>query len=401
MDKIEEVLTRRVAEIIDRQHLEKRLRAGDKLRIKHGIDPTGPKIHIGRASQFLKLREFQKIGHHIILILGTFTARIGDASDKDSMRPMLSEKQVRENVKDYKKQIGKILDLSKTEIRENSEWLEKLDPLEFIKLSSKFTYAQIVERDLYQKRISERKELGLHEFLYPLMQGYDSVAIKADLEIGGTDQKFNLLVGRDVQRFYNQRPQDIMTLKMALGTDGRKMSTSWGNVINIVDPPNDIYGKIMSLKDELILQYFKLCTDVSLQLIKVMEKDLKTKKVNPMELKKKLAFEIVSMYHGEIPAKNAEKEFEKQFQKREYPTKIPWTPGAIESGKHQISKIMPKLIPTFAGTATISETKRLIKQGGLEFEGERIVDPYVEVDVKGGEIIKAGKRRIYRAKVKK
>lgn len=392
MDKIEEVLTRGVVEVIDRQHLEKKLRSGQKLRIKHGIDPTGPQIHIGRASQLLKLRAFQKMGHQVILILGTFTGRIGDASDKDSMRPMLSEKQIRKNVKTYRQQIGKILDLKKTEIRENSEWFDKLEGYDLFRLTSKFTYAQIIERDLFQKRLTEGKDLGLHELFYPLLQGYDSVEVKADLEIGGTDQKFNLLTGRDVQRGYGQEPQDIMTLEMVPGTDGRKMSTSWGNIISITDPPNEMFGKIMSMKDELIIKYFELCTEVPLQLIKAHKKALQSNKVNPMDLKKKLAFEIVKMYYGELSAKNAEKEFKLVFQKRKMPEEnIPYLEIKVTEniGVGDIVNILAK-----GGlVSSKSEAKRLIDQGGVDIDGSTINHQSATISLKDGSIIRAGKRK--------
>jgi len=395
MDKIEEVLTREVVEIIDRQHLEKKLRSGQKLRIKHGIDPTGPKIHIGRASQLLKLKAFQEMGHQIVLILGTFTAKIGDASDKDSVRPILSEKQVRENVKTYRQQIGKILDLKKTEIRENSEWFNKLEAYDLVRLTSKFTYAQIIERDLFQKRMAEGKDLGLHEFLYPLLQGYDSVEVKADLEIGGTDQKFNMLTGRDVQRDYDQEPQDVMILEMLLGTDGRKMSTSWGNIINITNNQNEIFGKVMSMKDEMITKYFELCTRVSLQSINSLEK-----KLSPMDLKKKLAFEIVKMYHSEKEAKEAQENFEKVFQRRELPGENSPTPS-YEISAEEAENFNPiRALVGSATVATASEAKRLINQGGVDIDGSRINDYTSPIVIKDNSIIKVGKRKFLKIKIK-
>ena len=239
--KIEELLQRGVAEINVREHLEKRVKKGEKLRIKFGIDPTGPDIHLGNAIPIRKLRQFQELGHQIVFLIGDFTARIGDTSDKTAIRQPMSEEEIAENMKTYKKQLAKILDLDKTEFVYNSEWLDKLTHKEILKLQSLFTVAQMVERENFQGRFKEKKPIGLQELSYPLMQGYDSVAIKADVEIGGTDQTFNMMAGRDIQRAFRQEPQDVITLRLLEGTDGRKMSKSYGNIIKIMDEPNDMY----------------------------------------------------------------------------------------------------------------------------------------------------------------
>lgn len=321
-DKILNILNRNVEDIIDKDSLKKDLENGDILRIKFGIDPTGPKIHLGRAVPIRKLREFQKLGHQIVLIIGDFTAQIGDASDKSDKRPMLTRAQIDENLKDYKNQIGKILDLSKTEFVYNNDWLSKLTFGELVKLSECFTVQQMLSRRNFKDRFDTGKEISLREFLYPMMQGYDSVVVKADVEIGGFDQLFNLKAGRIIQDYYGMKKQHLITCEMLEGTNGDKMSTSIGNVINIVDEPGDMFGKIMSMKDELIIKYMKLCTDTTNEELKEAELFLDNKNNNPKDLKIKLAKNIVSIYHGEIAAAKAENNFITTFEKGGIPDDI-------------------------------------------------------------------------------
>jgi len=381
--KIEELLSRGVEEIIKKESLLKKLRAGKKLRIKLGIDPTGPKIHIGRASQLWKLRAFQKLGHQIVLIIGDFTAQVGDAADKQVMRKHLSEKEVKENMKDYKKQIAKILDMKKIELHYNSEWLNKLKIKDLLNLKMKFTAQQMIQRRNFKERWNQGKVIGLHELDYPLFQGYDSVAIKADVEIGGFDQLFNLKIGREVQKIFGQPSQDIMTLKMLSGLDGRKMSTSWGNVINITDTPNNIYGKIMSMKDELIKDYFELCTKISFG------------KLNPRDAKAKLAREIVRMYYGEKKAKMAEEEFNRIFREKKIPSKIP----IFKTSK----KVYPILDLLFDSKLSLSkgEAKRLILQKAIKIDNVVFANWKEKIFLKDSMIIKAGKRKFIKIKLKK
>ncbi|MDP2918004.1 MAG: tyrosine--tRNA ligase, partial [bacterium] len=251
--KIKEVLTRGVAEVIDARHLEARMRKGEKLRVKLGIDPTSPNLHLGRSIPLLKLRDFQELGHQVVFIIGDFTGLIGDTSDKNAERPMLEKKTVESNMKTYLAQAGKILDTKKFEFRYNSEWLGKLNYQEIGEQADLFSVVEFINRENIKKRLNENKRVSLREMLYPLMQGYDSVAIKADVELGGTDQRFNLLAGRKMQEHFNQKPQDILMNNLIAGLDGRKMSSSWGNVINISDPPAEMFGKIMSMHDDLIL----------------------------------------------------------------------------------------------------------------------------------------------------
>ena len=385
-EKIQQILSRGVEEIIDREHLEKRLLSGEKLRIKHGIDPTGPKIHLGRAAQFQKLAEFQELGHKIVLIIGDYTAQIGDASDKLSMRPVLSSSQIKENMKGYRAQIGKILDMKKIEFHYNSEWLGALRAKDLLNLAMKFTAQQMIQRRNFKERWEQGKEIGLHELTYPLFQGYDSVMVKADLEIGGTDQTFNLLAGRKIQEAFGQAPQDIMTLKMLSGLDGRKMSTSWGNLVNIIDPPGEMYGKLMSMRDEMILQYFELCTQVTLREIKKIERALRGG-ANPRDWKAKLAFEIVKLYHGAEEAKRAEGEFNRVFREKELPEDVP---------EYKIKKKKYKLIDLLAESKLApskSRTRQLIEQGGVRINGQPVKDWRYEFLPKSGMIIKVGKRR--------
>ena len=313
--KVDDILTRGVEDVIMVESLKKKLLSGKQLRIKLGIDPTGPKIHLGRATVLRKLKQFQDLGHKVVLIVGDFTARIGDASDKIEKRPMLSQAEIKRNMRNYKKQIGKILDLRKTEFKYNSKWLKKLGFIEISELAESFSVPQMSARRNFKERLDRNDEVSVREFLYPLMQGYDSVAIKADVEIGGFDQLFNLKAGRKIQKHYNMPEQDILTTKMIYGTDGRKMSTSWGNVITIVDDPADMFGKVMSMHDEHIEDYFLMCTDLPKD---EFEKEL----ANPMEAKKKLGWEIVKLYHGENEANEAKEGWVNTFSKKEIPENV-------------------------------------------------------------------------------
>jgi tyrosyl-tRNA synthetase len=385
--KIEELLARNTEEVIERANLFRKLKSSRKLRIKHGLDPTGPKIHIGRAIQFRKLKSFQELGHQIVLIIGDFTAQIGDASDKQAMRKALSEKEIKENMKDYEKQIGKILNMKKVEIRYNSEWLAKLTIKELLSLAMHFTAQQMIQRRNFKERWDQGKPIGVHELTYPLFQGYDSVAVKADVEIGGSDQLFNLKVGREIQKMFGQSPQDIMTSKMLSGLDGRKMSTSWGNVVTIIDKPNDMYGKIMSMKDELIPEYFELCTDVSLSEVEKIKKGLKLKKLNPRDTKARLANEIVKIYYSLEAAQKAEKEFNKVFKEKELPSKIP----GIRIKERSLN-ILDLLVKTRL-TDSKSEAKRLVSQKGVKINREVQDDWRKEIEIKKGLIVQVGKRK--------
>ncbi len=334
-----------------------------------------------------KLKAFQDLGHQIVLIIGDFTAQIGDASDKDSKRPKLSREEVIENFKDYERQIGKILDMSKVEIHTNSEWLDKLGFEGAFRLAEHFSLQQMLRRRNFSERIEKGNEIGLHEILYPLMQGYDSVAIQADVEIGGFDQLFNLQAGRILQKAYGQVEQNIMNLQMLEGTDGRKMSTSWGNIITIVDEANDMFGKIMALRDELVVKYFLLCTDVSEEEILDMEVGMQNGE-NPMQYKKRLAREIISIYHNSVEAEAAQSNWEQTFSEGGLPTDIPEIKAARGTE-------LVEILATEKILASKAEFRRLVDEGAVKImkeEGEeKITDPkYVVTET---SIFKIGKKK--------
>jgi len=320
--KVEELLTRGVEEVIHEKHLRERLLSGEKLRVKLGIDPTSANIHIGRSIPLLKLRDFQELGHQVVFIVGDFTSVIGDTSDKDSERPMLTRDQVSENMKHYREQVAKILDIDKVEFRYNSEWLEALTYREIGEHADLFSVADFVARENIKKRLDTGKRVSLREVLYPLMQGFDSVAVKADVELGGTDQRFNLLAGRTLQPHFGQESQDIIMGPLINGTDGRKMSSSWGNTIDLMADPSDMYGKVMSMDDGEIVNYFTVCTRVPLADVAEIESEME-KGVNPRDLKMRLARELVTLYHGAEKAKEAEANFINTFQRQGVPENVP------------------------------------------------------------------------------
>lgn len=387
-EKIEELLSRGVAESIDAGHLAARVRGKKKLRIKLGIDPTSPNIHIGRAVVLWKLRAFQELGHQVVFICGDFTGLIGDTSDKESERPMLTEAQVASNMKSYFAQAGKIIDKSKAEMHYNSKWLKKLGFLEIGKMADAFGLHEFSSRELIKKRMDAGKRVSLRELMYPLMQGYDSVAVKADVELGGTDQRFNLLAGRSIQPLYGQEPQDIMTFDLLEGTDGRKMSSSWGNVINLVDEPADMFGKVMSLRDELIVRYFELATLVPLKEVKTFLRGT----TNPRDQKLQLAWQIVSQYHGNKKADEAKVAFIAQFSNKELPSDIP------------VKKISPRtltlplLLKAADLVASTSDARRLIEQGGVRVDGVVVknLNLTLQIDKGASVLLQVGKRKFAR-----
>ncbi|MEI6353006.1 MAG: tyrosine--tRNA ligase [Candidatus Nomurabacteria bacterium] len=361
-EKINILMERGVEDIVEKDEFKKDLLSGTQLRIKFGIDPTGPKIHLGRAIPIRKLREFQRLGHHIVLIIGDFTAQIGDASDKSDKRPMLTRAQVDENLKDYKNQIGKILDLSKTEFVYNNDWLGRLTFGELVKLAECFSVQQMLARRNFKDRFESGKEISLREFLYPLMQGYDSVAVKSDVEIGGFDQLFNLKAGRILQDYHGMKKQHIMVCEMLEGTNGDKMSTSQGNIISIVDEPGDMFGKIMSMHDRLIIKYMELCTDASKEEIESAKLFLENKENNPRDLKIKLAKMIVSIYHDEQAAARAENNFIETFQKGGIPEDIIEVSLKDEDKEKELSDILVE--NNFIKSK--SEWKRLVETNSIK-----------------------------------
>lgn len=384
--QIDEILTRGVAEVIDRENLKKKLLSGEKLRIKLGIDPTSPNIHLGRAVTLLKLRDLQNLGHQIVFIVGDFTGVIGDTSDKESERPMLSKETVETNLKTYLEQAGKILDMSKVESHRNSEWLSKLTYGEIGEHADQFSLAEFNARENIRKRLEAGTRVSLREMLYPLMQGYDSVAIKADLELGGTDQRFNLLAGRELQKHYKQQSQDILMVNLIEGTDGRKMSSSWGNTINITDEANEMFGKIMSMGDELIIKYFVHCTRIPLEDIEKLEKEMEDGDLNPRDAKLRLAGEIVEIYHGEDKARDARDYFIKTFSQKEIPENV------AEFKIDGESKKLAEILVESGNAKSLSDARRKIEQGGVSIDEEKLTDAQATITKeKNGKVLKIGK----------
>ena len=390
--KIKELLTRGVEEVLIKSSLEKKLLSGKSLRIKFGIDPTGSVLHLGHAVILRKLKEFQDLGHQVIFLIGDFTARIGDPTGRISARKIMADKEINENMKTYIKQAAIILDMGKVEIRYNSKWLGKLNFEELIKLTSKVTFAQVAQRADFKERIKNDVDLSLQEFMYPVMQGYDSVALKSDVEIGGTDQKFNLLMGRQLQKRYNQEQQDIITCPLLEGLYGKdKMSKSLNNYIALTEEPEGMYGKIMSLADNLIVRYFELCSYLPMEDINKFKKQLESDKANPRDLKMKLAREIVKIYHGEKKAKQAEEHFIKTVQKKEIPDEV-----ETYNMKHATCNIIDLLVEVKLAVSK-GEARRLIAQNGIKVDGEVIQDVNQEIKInKDGTLIQRGKRRFVR-----
>ncbi|MFC1934943.1 tyrosine--tRNA ligase [Chloroflexota bacterium] len=390
---INSILRRGVAEIILEEEMIELLRSGKQLRLKEGFDPSFPDIHLGHMVALRKLRQFQDMGHQVILIVGDWTAQIGDPSGASVTRPMLSAEQVKANAETYMKQFFKVVDKEKTEVRWQSEWFGKFNLADVIRLTSKFTVAQFLARDDFSKRYKEGRPIVLTELLYPLLQAYDSVAIQSDVEFGGTDQKFNFLVGRDLQSMMGQRPQLCFMTPLLVGTDGRqKMSKSLDNYIGVDEPLQDIYGKTMSIPDELILPYFDLVTDVSDEELAEFGKHLDDKNFNPMVLKKRLARELVTQLYSEKEADEAEKHFTKVVQKKEIPEEIEEWPLSFKKGRPSINK----LLADFNVTSSIGEANRLIVQGAVSVDGDKIDKDKKEIPYKDGSILKVGKRHYFK-----
>ena len=390
-----EVILRGTAEVISEEELEgkieRSLRTGKPLTVKQGFDPTAPDIHIGHTVSLRKLRQFQDLGHKVVFLIGDFTGMIGDPSGRSEMRKRLSRQEVLQNARTYQEQVFKILDPERTVVAFNSEWCEPMKFEDVLVLASRYTVARMLERDDFSQRYKQGKPITIMEFLYPLIQAYDSVALKADVEVGGTDQKFNLLVGRDVQREYGQEPQVALMMPLLVGTDGKeKMSKSLGNYIGINEPPEEIYGKTMSIPDFLIYPYFELATDVDSSELAEIKRSLEDPEVNPMDLKRRLARRLVAMYHGEEAARRAEEAFDKVFRRREVPDEVP------EYVLNQDRVWIVRLLTSSGLASSNSEARRLIAQGGVYIDGRRVTDPNLEVEFKGGEVVKVGKRRFLR-----
>jgi len=386
------LLRRGVAEVIVESELLKLLESGKPLRLKQGFDPSCPDIHLGHVVGLRKLSQFQQLGHRVVLIVGDWTAQIGDPSGVSATRTMLSAEEVQANAQTYMDQFFKVVDKDKTEVRWQSEWFGKFGLEDVIKLTSKFTVAQFLAREDFANRYSTGRPIAITELLYPLLQAYDSVAIKADVEFGGTDQKFNCLVGRELQQMRGQRPQQVFLVPLLIGTDGsQKMSKSLGNYIGVDEPANEIYGKAMSIPDDLIIDYLELVTDVPDEEIAEFKVQMTNQSINPMVIKKRLAQEIVTQFHGTTAAREAEEHFTRVFQKGEIPEEV----VLLKTSVRHKSTLTAEL--TEAGlTKSRSEARRLLAQGAIEIDGKTITEDLEITKIKKGSIIKVGKRRFAR-----
>ncbi len=393
IDKQVKEITRGVVDIVSREELVDRLKKSRPLRIKTGFDPTAPDIHLGHTVLLRKMKQFQDAGHRVIFLIGDFTGMIGDPSGRSTIRRPMTREQVLENARTYQQQIFKVLDPDRTEIRFNSEWMSKMNITEFIRLASTQTVARMLERDDFKTRFADRKPIGIHEFMYPLVQGYDSVALNADVELGGTDQVFNLLMAREIQKAYGQDPQVIITLPLLEGLDGvQKMSKSYNNYIGINDKPSEMFGKLMSISDELMWRYYELLSSKKLEEINLMKTRVENGQLHPMEVKMELASELVESFHGKADAIRARQEFEQVFRARSLPDDMPEV--SLRLDKPWICTVLKDSHLT---TST-SEAKRMIRQGAVRLDGERIKDEDMILP-SGTYIIKVGRRRFARVKI--
>ncbi len=374
--------------------LEKSLKSGKPLVIKQGFDPTAPDIHLGHTVGMRKLKQFSDLGHHVVIIVGDYTARIGDPSGRSATRPQLSGEEIDANAKTYLDQFFRILDPSHVEVRHNGEWLSKMAFSDILRLAGKITLARIMEREDFTKRWKAEAPISVHELFYPLMQAYDSVAIKADVELGGTEQKFNLLTGRQIQEAYGVEPQVALTLPLLEGTDGlQKMSKSLGNYIGVTEPPKEMFGKIMSIPDKLIVPYFRLVTDYSSDQVSAIERAISLGE-NPVSFKKELGRTIVRMYYDVEAAEQVQSEFETIFAQKGLPNEIPILPYRWEQEKIWLPKLLVNL-DILSGTG---EAVRLIKQGGVSVDGEKVLDQSTELEVEREYLLKVGKRGFYKVR---
>lgn len=384
-------------DLITKSDLHKKLKRGKPLNVKFGADPTRPDLHLGHTVVLNKLRTFQELGHHVQFLIGDFTARIGDPSGRNATRPLLTEEEIKENAKTYAKQIFKILDPEKTEIVYNSKWLLPFTSADFIALASRYTVAQMLEREDFTKRYKSGTPIAIHEFLYPLTQGYDSVALKSDVELGGTDQLFNLLVGRDLQSQYGQEPQVVLTMPLLEGLDGiNKMSKSMDNYISVVDTAKDMFGKTMRVSDELMYRYYQLLTDIKPQELAQLKSDVESGKKHPRDVKVNLAKFIVQRFHSQAAAQAAEDEFNRIFAQKGLPDEVADFAVSVED---QVS--LASLLVRMQICTSNSEASRLIEGGGVQIDGQKVQDKKMKMDLKSGNsfLLKAGKKHYLRVKV--
>lgn len=388
-----EKLVAGTVQVLPEEELKKKLNSGKPLKIKLGMDPTAPDLHLGHAVVLSKLKEFQDAGHEVIFLIGDFTTRIGDPSGRSKTRPPLTDKQIEQNMKTYFEQVGKILNPDKVAVRYNSEWLSKLSMADLIALASKVTVARLIEREDFQKRLAEKQPISFHELLYPIFQGYDSVALDADVELGGTDQTFNLLMGRFLQEQYGKEPQVVITMPLLEGLDGvKKMSKSYGNAIGLAEPANEAFGKLMSISDDLMWRYFELLLAKDQSEISAMQEKVAYGTLHPMALKKDMAHHIVSKFWSEKEADAAREAFEALFQKKDYSKA-----QSVSVPEGTLNPVwIVELLKRIGAITTSSEGKRLIESAAVEIDKEPISDFKAEITWKSGMIIKVGKHRIYR-----
>jgi tyrosyl-tRNA synthetase len=394
MENVLQSLRRGTVEVISGEELSRKVAASARekrpLRVKAGFDPTAPDLHLGHTVLIQKLKHFQEAGHQVIFLIGDFTGMIGDPSGKSETRKALTREDVERNAATYKEQIFKILDPDRTEVRFNSEWLSPLRIEEMVRVAAQMTVARMLERDDFRKRYEEERPISIHEFLYPLFQGYDSVALRADVEFGGTDQKFNLLVGRDLQRAYGQEPQVVMTTPLLVGLDGvNKMSKSLGNYVGITEPPETIFGKMMSISDELMIKYYELLSDIGVAELALLTAGLSDGSRHPMDAKVALAREIVARFHGAASAREAEDGFRGRFSRKEFPDDARRVELAADGGTSDLATVVSRVSGSFTSK---SAARRLIAQGGVEVNGERATDPAVLLPFPAEIRLKIGKK---------
>lgn len=391
-------ITRGTVEVIQREELVEKLRRGKPLRVKCGFDPTAPDLHLGHTVLMHKLRHFQELGHEVIFLIGDFTGLIGDPTGRTETRPPLSREELEKHAETYRRQVSKILDPARTRMERNSRWLGGLTGEEVIRLASKMTVARMLERDDFQKRYGEGRPISIHEFLYPLLQGYDSVALEADVELGGTDQKFNLLVGRELQRDFRQEPQVVITLPLLAGTDGKlKMSKSYGNHIGIDEPPEEIYGKLMSISDDLMLSYYELLSEVPAGELELMRREMEAGHLNPRDAKAGLAQELTRRYWGAEAAEAAARRFDQVHRAREVPAEVP-EPAVALRPRTPGRAWLPALLVAAGLARSNADARRLIRGGGVRVDGEAVRDEELELPADREHLLQVGKRRFARIK---
>ncbi|MEA3546228.1 MAG: tyrosine--tRNA ligase [Thermodesulfobacteriota bacterium] len=394
------LIERGAVDVISRKDLIKKLKKSEEtgvpLRVKAGFDPTAPDLHLGHTVLIQKLKHFQDLGHEILFLIGDFTGMIGDPTGKSETRKPLTREDVERNAESYKEQMFKILDPAKTKVMFNSAWLEKLSAHDFIRLASQLTVARMLEREDFRVRFENQRPISIHEFMYPLIQGYDSVAMKADVELGGTDQLFNVLMGRDLQRTWGQEPQVVITMPLLEGLDGvNKMSKSLGNYIGITESADNIYGKVLSVSDELMFRYYDLLSDLTSEEIGRLKADMAAGGIHPKEVKKKLARELTSRFYDELIAQKAEDNFERVFKKHDLPEDIPELTMSIEGGEIWL----PRLLAEAGLVKGTGEARRMIKQNAVSLDGEKITDVEYTIETMDEVLIKVGKRKFCRVKL--